>query len=165
MNTPASPAPRIDAMPGHRIRRLHQISVGIFLQELGDAGLTPVQFAALQTVADAPGVDQRTLAGSIALDTSTTGGVVDRLEQRGWLERRTAREDRRTRQLHITPAGLDGLAQAVPAMLRAQEQILAPLSPVQRQQFMSLLHTLVTENNELSRAPSELTGKPSTAAV
>ena len=116
-------------------------------------------------MANQPGIDQRTLARTIALDASTTGGVVDRLEARGWLERRTAREDRRTRQLHITPAGLDGLAQAVPGMLRAQEQILAPLSPAQRQQFMSLLNTLITENNELSRAPSELTGKPSTAAV
>lgn len=155
----------IDLQPGHAIRRLHQISVGVFLQEMGDLGITPVQYAALQVVANQPGIDQRTLARTIALDASTTGGVVDRLEARGWLERRTAREDRRTRQLHITPAGLDGLAQAVPAMLRAQEQILAPLSPVQRQQFMSLLNTLVTENNELSRAPSELTGKPSTAAV
>jgi len=155
----------IDLQPGHAIRRLHQISVGVFLQEMGDLGITPVQYAALQVVANQPGIDQRTLARTIALDASTTGGVVDRLEARGWLERRTAKEDRRTRQLHITPAGLDGLAQAVPAMLRAQEQILAPLSPAQRQQFMSLLNTLITENNELSRAPSELTGKPSTAAA
>ena len=155
----------IDDQPGHNSRRLHQISVGLFLQELGELGLTPVQYAALQTLSNHPGIDQRTLARTIALDASTTGGVVDRLETRGWLERRTAKEDRRTRQLHITPAGLDGLAQAVPGMLRAQEQILAPLSPAQRQQFMSLLNTLITENNELSRAPSELTGKSGTAAV
>ena len=155
MNTPASPAPRIDAMPGHRIRRLHQISVGIFLQELGDAGLTPVQFAALQTVADAPGVDQRTLAGSIALDTSTTGGVVDRLEARGWLERRTSPQDRRVRQLWLTDAGQAVLTQAVPAVQRAQEQILAPLDEADRQTFLRLLHRLVETNNAHSRAPGE----------
>jgi len=155
MSKPASPAVRIDDMPGHRIRRLHQISVGIFLQELGDAGLTPVQFAALQTVGRSPGLDQRTLAGSIALDTSTTGGVIDRLEQRGWLERRSAPQDRRVRQLWLTDAGQRVLAQAVPAVQRVQELILAPLDEADRQTFLSLLHRLVESNNAHSRAPGE----------
>jgi MarR family transcriptional regulator, lower aerobic nicotinate degradation pathway regulator len=44
-------------------------------------------------------------------------------------------------------------------MLRAQEQILAPLNAEQRHTFMALLQLLVTQNNELSRAPSEATGR------
>ncbi|WP_302174729.1 MarR family winged helix-turn-helix transcriptional regulator [uncultured Hydrogenophaga sp.] len=155
MNKPDPAALGIDDMPGHRIRRLHQISVGIFLQELGDAGLTPVQFAALQTVAHSPGVDQRTLAGTIALDTSTTGGVVDRLEQRGWLERRNAPQDRRVRQLWLTDAGHEALTQAVPAVQRVQEQILDPLDEADRQTFLRLLHRLVDSNNAHSRAPGD----------
>ena len=149
----------IDQQPGHAIRRLHQISVGIFLQETGDLGVTPVQYAALQTVGNQPGIDQRTLARNIALDASTTGGVVDRLEARGWLERRTAPEDRRARQLALTPAGEQVLVDTVPAMLRAQDQILAPLTERQRAEFMRLLQLLITQNNALSRAPSEATGK------
>ena len=145
----------IDQQPGHVIRRLHQISVGIFLQETGERGVTPVQYAALQVVGNQPGIDQRTLARNIALDASTTGGVVDRLEARGWLERRTAPEDRRVRQLVLTPAGEQALAETVPAMLRAQEQILAPLPEPQRGEFMRMLQLLVTQNNEMSRAPSD----------
>ncbi|MDO8906171.1 MarR family winged helix-turn-helix transcriptional regulator [Hydrogenophaga sp.] len=145
----------IDLQPGHAIRRLHQISVGIFLQSVGDSGITPVQYAALQVVSNQPGIDQRTLARNIALDTSTTGGVVDRLEARGWLERRTSPEDRRARQLFLTRAGDQALAGTIPAMLRAQEQILAPLTERQRGEFMRMLQVLVTQNNELSRAPSE----------
>lgn len=145
----------IDQQPGHMIRRLHQISVGIFLQEVGELGVTPVQYAALQVVANQAGTDQRTLARSIALDASTTGGVVDRLETRGWLERRMSPEDRRARQLFITPAGAQALTDTVPAMLRAQAQILEPLTPRQRSEFMRLLRVLVTQNNDLSRAPSE----------
>jgi DNA-binding MarR family transcriptional regulator len=146
----------IDLQPGHAIRRLHQISVGIFLQSVGEGGVTPVQYAALQVVSNQPGIDQRTLARNIALDTSTTGGVVDRLEARGWLERRTSPEDRRARQLFLTRAGDEALAETIPAMLRAQEQILAPLTERQRVEFMRLLQVLVTQNNEWSRAPSEL---------
>jgi DNA-binding MarR family transcriptional regulator len=149
------PAIDIDDQPGHNIRRLHQISVGIFLQELGELGLTPVQYAVLQTVANHPDIDQRTLARTIALDASTTGGVVDRMESRGWLERRTAPEDRRARQLVLTADGARLLTDAVPAMLQAQDQILAPLSERQRAEFMKLLRLLVHTNNEHSRAPSE----------
>lgn len=149
----------IDLQPGHAIRRLHQISVGIFLQEAGDLGITPVQYAALQVVGNQPGIDQRTLARNIALDASTTGGVVDRLEARGWLERKTSTEDRRARQLTLTLSGEQALRDAVPVMLRAQEQILAPLNEEQRHTFMALLQQLITQNNELSRAPSEATGK------
>ncbi len=147
----------IDQHPGFAIRRLHQISVGIFLQAVGELGVTPVQYAALQVVANQPGIDQRTLARSIALDTSTTGGVVDRLEARGWLERRMSPDDRRARQLFLTPDGHQGLADVVPGMLLAQEQILAPLTPRQRTEFMRLLQVLVTQNNDLSRAPGEAT--------
>lgn len=145
----------IDLQPGHLIRRLHQIAVGIFLQEGGELNVTPVQYAALQVVCNQPGIDQRTLARAIALDASTTGGVVDRLEARGWMERRQSPEDRRARQLFLTPAGLQGLTETVPPMLRAQEQILAPLTPRQRTEFMRLLQVLVTQNNDLSRAPSD----------
>jgi DNA-binding MarR family transcriptional regulator len=159
MDTPEPAGIQIDQQPGYAIRRLHQISVGIFLQEAGELGVTPVQYAALQVVGNQPGIDQRTLARSIALDTSTTGGVVDRLEARGWLERRLSPQDRRARQLFLTPAGEQGLADTGPAMLRAQEQILAPLTPRQRTEFMRLLLVLVTQNNDLSRAPAEVAGR------
>ncbi len=114
-----------------------------------------MQYAALQTVANHPGIDQRTLARTIALDASTTGGVVDRLEARGWLERKTAPEDRRARQLALTEDGVQLLREAVPAMLGAQELILEPLTERQREQFMKLLRLLVDTNNAHSRAPSE----------
>jgi hypothetical protein len=38
-------------------------------------------------------------------------------------------------------------------MRRAQDRILAPLNKGDRATFMRLLRTLVTENNEHSRAP------------
>ena len=52
-----------------------------------------------------PGVDQRTLARSIGLDTSTLAGVVDRLEARGLVERVASDIDRRSVSVRLTPAG------------------------------------------------------------
>lgn len=145
----------LDDLPGHHIRRLHQIAVAIFLQEAQSQGVTPVQFAALQTLAHAPGIDQRTLARTIGLDTSTTGGVVDRLEARGVLRRGSNPDDRRVRLLTLTDTGQALLGEAAPAMLQAQRRILEPLTAAERKEFVRMLRTLVVANNALSRAPSD----------
>lgn len=144
----------LDDQPGHHIRRLQQIAVAVFLQETEAQGVTPVQFAALQTVATSPGIDQRTLASRIGLDTSTVAGVVDRLEARGLLQRSASAQDRRVRLLAITDEGSALLLDVVPGMLRTQARILAPLPKAERAEFMRMLRVLVDENNDLSRAPS-----------
>ncbi|MDZ7812497.1 MAG: MarR family transcriptional regulator [Ideonella sp.] len=150
---PAS-AVDLDTLPGHHIRRLHQIAVAVFLQETEAHGVTPVQFAALQAVANTPGLDQRSLAARIGLDTSTLANVVDRLETRGWMQRNASPEDKRVRLLSLTHEGEQLLTGVLPDMHRAQERILAPLPKAERKEFMRMLRTLVDANNELSRAPS-----------
>lgn len=149
----------INLQPGHAIRRLHQIAVGIFHQETQNLDVTPVQYAILQMVYNQPGTDQRTLARNIALDTSTIAGVVDRLEARNLLVRKTSPQDRRVRVLTLTVAGEQLLAEVIPCMEKAQELILSPLNAAQRDAFMQLLSLLVTENNALSRAPSDISTK------
>ena len=156
MNDDTSPEQiDIDNQPGHYIRRLHQISVAIFLQETEPFGVTPVQYAALQTVGNHPGIDQRTLARTIGLDTSTIAGVIDRLELRGLLVRNASLEDRRVRQLTLTDEARQLLTEVAPSMLKAQQLILAPLSSPDQAEFTRMLRQLVTKNNELSRAPSD----------
>ena len=155
MKKSAAPSVDLESLPGHYIRRMHQIAVAIFLQEAEAHGLTPVQYAAMQTVSNTPGIDQRTLARTIGLDTSTIGGVIDRLEARNLAQRNASPDDRRVRLLDLTDAGRALLAQVIPAMQRAQERMLEPLPKRERAEFMRMLRTLVTANNELSRAPSD----------
>lgn len=145
----------LEGLPGHYIRRLQQIAVAIFLQETEAFGVTPVQYAGLQAVRRMPGMDQRSLARSIGLDTSTVAGVVDRLEARGLMVRNASPDDRRVRLLSLTDEGETLLDQIEPAMLRAQKRMLEPLSRKDQQEFMRMMRVVVRANNELSRAPSE----------
>lgn len=145
----------LETLPGHYIRRLQQIAVAIFLQETEAHGVTPVQYAGLQAVRRSPGIDQRTLARSIGLDTSTVAGVIDRLESRGLMVRSSSPDDRRVRLLSLTDDGLALLDEIQPAMMRAQQRILEPLSKKDQQEFMRMIRSVVTANNELSRAPSD----------
>lgn len=145
----------IQEMPGHYIRRLQQIAVAVFLQETEILGITPIQYAALHSLKAAPGLDQRSLAGMIGLDTSTLAGVIDRLEARGLVLRSNSSADRRVRLLSLTKEGEAMLNTLEPLVQRAQEQILKPLSKAERKEFMRLAKILVTANNDLSRAPSQ----------
>lgn len=150
------PRLELESLPGHYIRRMQQIAVAIFLQETESVGLTPVQYAAMQTVANTPGVGQSTLAASIGFDTSTVGDVIDRLEVRGLVQRSASPNDRRVRLLTLTAAGSALLHAAIPAMQRAQARMLGPLPKKEQAEFMRLLRMLVNANNELSRAPSDV---------
>ena len=138
--------------PGHLLRRAQQISVSIFYDELG-AELTPVQYAMLSRLAEHPGIDQVSLAGLAAIDTSTGATVCARLEEKGLLERKVIPHNRRQRALSITAAGKALLDALVPGAQRLRERLLEPLSAQEQQVFMSLLAKLVHKNNEWSRAP------------
>ncbi len=148
------PPVTLETQPGHQIRRLQQIAVGLFMEETAAFDLTPVQFAALAAVHRQPGMDQRTLARTIGFDTSTTGGVIDRLERRALMQRHASPDDRRVRLLTVTPDGETLLAAIVPCMLRAQQRILEPLPEADRPRFMRMLVKLVEGNNNASRAPT-----------
>jgi DNA-binding MarR family transcriptional regulator len=144
-------ASRIDlaAMPGHGIRRLQQVAVALFMQESAATGVTPVQYAVLQTLAQQPGIDQRSLARAVSFDTSTIGGVVDRLEARGLLTRSLSPADKRVRLLHLTEDGESLLSELIPSMQRTQERILEPLTPAERKEFMRMVQAVVAHHREL----------------
>jgi DNA-binding MarR family transcriptional regulator len=145
----------LEGLPGYYIRRLQQIVVGKFVAETTDFGITPVQWAALRAARSRPEMDQRTLARRIGFDTSTIGGVIDRLERRGLMERRAAPEDRRVRRLVVTAEGVALLKKMDPKVLEVQDWLMAPLSEADRKRFMKMLRTIVEANADSSRSPHD----------
>lgn len=136
-------------LPGHLIRRLNQMAVSAFMAEAKAAGfdLTPVQYGSLATLRAHPDIDQATLAGMVAYDRVTIGGVVGRLEDRGYLARSVRAEDRRARRLHLTERGQTVVQTIQPAVRAAQSQILAPLDASEQAEFMRLLRKLTATDD------------------
>ena len=129
-------------MAGHLIRRLHQQSTQIFQARMQAAGfdLTSVQFAALDAIAQQPDIDQASLAAVISFDRATIGGVIERLENKGLVQRVINAQDRRARQLHLTGEGEQLLAAIRPVVEGLQSEIVAPLSRAERVAFVKLAH-------------------------
>ena len=127
-------------MPGHLIRRAHQLAVAEFMEATRAHDVTPVQYALLAALAQSPeDVDQVTLAQRAALDTSTAASTLDRMEAKGWIERRTDPNDRRRRVLHITRAGSGFIKRVAKDVGTAQGRILAPLTASEREMLCVLL--------------------------
>ena len=128
-------------MAGHLIRRLHQFSFQIFQQRMEEAGynLTPVQFATMQALQSNPGMDQAQVAAMIAYDRATIGGVIDRLEQKGYVSRVVSRRDRRAREVSLSAEGRQVFNKVYPIVELLQEDILGKLSDGERAQLLALM--------------------------
>ena len=88
-------------LPGHLIRRVHQVSTAYFAEECGGE-LTAVQYAALVAIGSHPGIDATRLSEIIYFDRSTIGDVLDRMEGKGWIRREYTLSDRRIKRLDLS---------------------------------------------------------------
>lgn len=138
--------------PGHLLRRAQQIAASIFHDELG-AKVTPIQYAILRILIQHPGIDQVSLAGLVAIDTSTAASVAIRLEEKKLLIRYLDPNNRRQRALYVTDAGRALINSTVPEIDRLHHRIFEGFTPQEEAQFMALLTKLVQINNSKSRAP------------
>jgi MarR family transcriptional regulator, temperature-dependent positive regulator of motility len=143
----------IHGMPGHLVRRMHQASQAIFDAQVAESGidLTSVQFAVLAVIGATPGIDQATLATAIAFDRPTTGGVIDRLEAKGFVRREITKVDRRMRHLYLEPAGVAILAVAAPIARRVQDLMLDGLNGPERATLLRLLSKALSAVGGVSR--------------
>lgn len=88
----------------------------------------------------------------------TTGAVtnrIDRLEQRGFVERART-HDRRKVIVHLTKQGLDVVEEVVVAHMATEREILAALSSRQQHQPANLLRTTLLTLGDRAEDPNRL---------
>jgi MarR family transcriptional regulator, organic hydroperoxide resistance regulator len=100
----------------------------------------------------APGreVPMSALAESLTCDPSNVTGIVDRLEARGLIERRSSERDRRVKMLAVTPEGATVREQVMRRMFRPPEQIASLSKPDQRALRDVMRRTLAGEREPVS---------------
>jgi DNA-binding MarR family transcriptional regulator len=147
------------ARPGFLVRRLHQITVAIFLDEMAGLDITPVQFGALTIIAARPGIEQSALGEELGIDRVNAGDVVQRLLKNDLVTREVSARDRRYKEVSLTEAGAAILHEGTVRMRQVQERLLGPLDLQERDLFMRLLMQLIDGNNDEGRAPLRLQGR------
>lgn len=127
----------------HRLRRAHQRASAIFLDTIGDAQLTPTQWAALVTLANDGPLSQNQLGRLTYMDPATTQGVILRLVERNLVERHPDPQDRRRTSVQLTRPGQAVVTSLAANAATAHARTLEPLSPEEQEMFLRLLSRLM----------------------
>jgi DNA-binding MarR family transcriptional regulator len=95
------------------------------------------------------GEPYRLSPGALLTQTLVTSGTmtnrIDRLTERGLVERHRCADDRRGVIVQLTPLGLDRVDSAMSILLAVEREILNTLDPASRDALSGLLRTLVTQ--------------------
>ncbi|MNF94949.1 HTH-type transcriptional regulator MhqR [compost metagenome] len=102
-------------------------------------GLTPMQLMILQVLAGEARLTASDLSGRVSLTAATLSGMLDRLEERGLLQRQRDDQDRRRQWLLLSEAGRE-LVQQAPTLLPPEfRQRLAVLKEWERHSLTAAL--------------------------
>ncbi|MEO7268932.1 MAG: MarR family transcriptional regulator [Knoellia sp.] len=129
-----------------------------------ESGLTHYEYQVLAMLSDAP---DRTLRMTyLGLQTNATlprlSHVVRRLEERGFVVRAVAPEDKRASNASLTNAGFDALAAAAPGHLASvRATVFDPLTRTQVEALSDALAAILTTVDPAGDAPQD--PRPSTS--
>lgn len=137
---------------GFLVRRLHQIHVAMFMEDLGTEQVTPIQYGLMSVLVAMPGLDQLSLAAELGIDRANVAEVLKRLEARKLVLRIVDPHNRRRKICLPTRSGEAFVQKYRVQMQRAQERLIEPLSAREKVIFVSLLKKLVDANNVYGRA-------------
>jgi DNA-binding MarR family transcriptional regulator len=116
-----------------------------------DEDLTPLLWGVMAAVVEEPGSGQRQLAIRMGVDAVNFGQMIEFLERKGLVKRKIDPKDRRARQLYVTRRGADLRRRLRPALLAAQERLLAPLSKAERTVLLDMLVRVIEANDSYAR--------------
>src|SRR5215468_312250 len=87
---------------GFMISDVARLMRTVFDRRVRRLGLTRAQWLALTRLHRRPGASQSELADMMEVEKATVGRLVDRLEAKGWVERRAQAGDRRVNRVYLT---------------------------------------------------------------
>ncbi len=102
-------------------------------------GITRAQWLVLTRLHRHPGASLSELAEMMEVEKATAGRMIDRLVANGWVARRTQRDDRRVKRVHLTPEAERVHKRIWRVAESTVEDALAGLSAPESRQLMALL--------------------------
>ena len=124
---------------GYHLRRAQVSMFNDFVNCMAETKITPGQFGVIALISANPGLTQSALARAIGIERSTMVAVIDSLEKRGLVERRSAPTDRRSYALIMTAAGDKLFAALKPLVADHEDRIAHGLSAKERTLLIELL--------------------------
>jgi DNA-binding MarR family transcriptional regulator len=144
MNAAARRAAELDAsrlthLVGYAATRASIELKKTFARHMAPLDIKVSEFSILMLVVANPQVNQRQLGQALDISAPNMAVTLDRMVERGWVERVRSTEDRRAQQIHLTPAGRALVQRAEKISATMEEAALRRLSAAERALLVELL--------------------------
>ena len=107
-------------------------------------GMTPAQTHVLRFLRQNGGqMPQRELLENLKVKPSTVNGILDRMEEKGLVERSVSGTDARQRVVVLTPAGIEREAEVEQSFLEAEALIARGLTEEETETLRTLLERVI----------------------
>ena len=116
-----------------------------FAERLAPLGLTPPDAGILRLLRVTAGVSQQELAANLGIHPSRLVALLDELEQKELVERKTNPDDRRQYSLHLTEKGTKKLEEIGRVAQQHQEALCAALTPEERDKLAETLRKIADQ--------------------
>jgi MarR family transcriptional regulator for hemolysin len=126
-----------------------------FEQRTRDQGLTRAQWQTIVYLARQEGVHQACLAETLEIEPMTLVRILDRLEQRGLIERRQDPEDRRAWRLYLKEGARPLLAAMQPLGEATRAEALEGVSEEDRDRLIQILMLMKTKLAAACQTPTD----------
>jgi DNA-binding MarR family transcriptional regulator len=132
----------IEKSVGFLLAKAYQRACAIYKEEFSGYDLTTQQFGLLAFLWQKDGLSQTELSERSQIDRTTMGGLIDRLEKEGLVNRLPHPEDRRAYSICLTAKGKSLEAELTPLAERALVSFTVKLSTEEHETLIQLLEKL-----------------------
>ncbi|MEJ2866053.1 MarR family winged helix-turn-helix transcriptional regulator [Actinomycetospora flava] len=142
--------PRVEADLGWALGRVARAHLRTAQDVVSGLPGGPRGYQVLAGLAAGPPRSQLALARTLGVDRTVMTYLLDELEGAGLVERRPDPADRRARQVLLTEVGSGRLCGLERDLRAAEDELLAPLEPAERDQLRALLQRLAVGGDAVS---------------
>lgn len=144
----------LEAHLGYWLRRVSNQVSGAFARSLQQRHVSVAEWVVLSQIGAGPEARPAELADEIGLTRGAVSKVLDKLEGKKWLARRTSPEDNRVQILSLTRQGKRVLPQLAEIADHNDERFFNYLDAKERETLRRLLQKL-TEFHQIQEVPTE----------
>jgi len=135
---------RLTNLVGYASTRASIVMKKIAMRHLGPLDLKVVDYSILVLVASNPQINPKRLGEALDISAPNLAVTLDRLVERGWVQRVRSTEDRRAMHIHLTAAGRELVQRAEKITATMENAQLRMLSPAERALLIELLMKVVS---------------------
>lgn len=130
---------RLTHLMGYAATRASVALKKVFSKHMSPLDLKAVEFSILVLVASNEQVNQKQLGQALDVSPPNLAVTLDRMAERGWIERQRSTEDRRSQIVVLTKAGQQLVHKAEKIAATMENEALSVLSPAERLLLLELL--------------------------